>query len=87
MTKINNIRIAANGKAMVEEGSNEYLVKRGAGGHREHKGPAGKRKTRERNVLARLLASRVRVPILFCSDQHKQLGTGTGRHLLARLGR
>lgn len=85
MKKVNNIRIAASGKTSYVEGSNEYLVKRGGSTHREHRGPAGRRKTRARNLLASLAATSVRTPVLFCSDQHGQLGTGYGRGHLLRL--
>jgi hypothetical protein len=57
---------------------NDYLVKTGSGG-RNSSGPSGRRKMRGRNIMAQNLAdaaSKYGI-VLWCSDQHRNHGTGT----------
>lgn len=42
----------------------------------ECKGPAGNRKTKTRNLMAKLAIKQVHSIVVFCSDQHGQRGTG-----------
>lgn len=52
MKKVNNVRIGPSGKAMIVEGSNEFLVKRGSTSHRE-----GRQKWGHLNPYKKLLRS------------------------------
>lgn len=65
-----NVKIMSNGKAMFVEGSNEYLAKRGSNTRRENKGPSGRRKTKERNILAKKAVENCAnfTKVVWCSD-------------------
>ena len=54
---------------------NDYLLKTGIN-NRHSSGPSGRRKANPRNIMAKKLADNVRTIVQWCSDQHKNLGTG-----------
>ena len=45
----------------------------------QHSGPAGRRKSNPRNIMARALAGTVKVSVIYCNDQHGSMGTGVRR--------
>ena len=61
----------------IQKYGNDYIVKTG-NGSRNNSGPSGSRKMRGRNIMARNLADSASTYaiVLWCSDQHKNRGTG-----------